>query len=242
MIAVRWVLAFVDRPRERFEEAAAFWSAVTGTRLSPRRGDDGEFATLLPETGDACVKLQGVVSGGGAHLDLEVDDVRAAVPWAVALGAAVVADHGDWAVLRSPEGRAFCLVPWEGAARRPPVFSGTRLDQVCLDIAPGAYERETAFWQTLTGWPLRRGSLPEFTALTAPGMPVRILLQRLGDGSGGGAHVDLACADPEATRVRHERHGAVCVERGRHWIVMRDPAGGAYCLTRRDPETGSLPG
>ncbi|WP_169946563.1 VOC family protein [Microbispora sp. H11081] len=236
------VLAFIDRPAERFEEAAAFWTAVTGTRLSPRRGDDGEFATLLPETGDACVKIQAVGDGGGAHLDLEVDDVRAALAAAVALGAAVAEDHGDWAVLRSPEGRAFCLVPGEGTARRPPVFAGARLDQVCLDIAPGAYEEEVAFWAALTGWPPHRGALPEFTVLAKPGMPVRILLQRLGDGPGRSAHVDLACADPEAARVRHERHGAVLVARGRHWLVMRDPAGGVYCLTGRDPETGSLPG
>ncbi|KAB8187704.1 VOC family protein [Microbispora catharanthi] len=239
-MAVRRVLAFVDRPRERFEDAAAFWTAVTGTRLSPRRGDDGEFATLLPESGDACVKLQAVDGEGGAHLDLEVDDVRAAVAGAEALGAAVAADHGDWAVLRSPEGRAFCLVAWEGAARRPPVFAGTRLDQVSLDIAPDAYEEETAFWAALTGWPPRRGSVPEFTALTMPGMPVRILLQRLGEGPGRSAHVDLACADPEAARALHERHGAKVVTRGRHWIVMRDPAGGIYCLTERDPETGAL--
>ncbi|MGP4083372.1 VOC family protein, partial [Streptomyces sp. KR55] len=29
--------------------------------------------------------------------------------------------------------------------------------------------------------------------------------------------------------------------RGAHWTVMRDPAGGTYCLTGRDPETGRLP-
>ncbi|MFI9576723.1 VOC family protein [Microbispora rosea] len=241
-MTVRRVLAFIDRPGDRFEEASAFWTTVTGTRLSPRRGDDGEFATLLPASGDACVKIQAVGDGGGAHLDLEVDDVRASLTRAVALGAAVAADHGDWAVLRSPEGRAFCLVPGEGTTRRPPAFAGTRLDQVCLDIAPGAYEEEVAFWAALTGWSPRRGSLPEFTVLAMPEMPVRILLQRLDKGPGRSAHVDLACADPDAARVRHERHGAVLVTRGRHWLVMRDPAGGVYCLTRRDPETGSLPG
>ncbi|GLW25993.1 VOC family protein [Microbispora triticiradicis] len=239
---VRWIVAYVDRPRDRFAAGAAFWTAVTGTGLSARRGGDGEWATLLPEDGDACVKLQAVRDGGGAHVDLEVDDVRAEVTRAIALGAAVAADHGDWAVLRSPEGRAFCLTPWKGAARRPPVFAATRLDQVCLDIAPGAYGEEVTFWAALTGWPPLNGSLPEFTVLRSPDMPVRLLLQRLGDGPGRTAHVDLACADPEAARVRHEQHGAAFVARGRHWIVMRDPAGGVYCLTGRDPETGSLPG
>ncbi|GAA0388810.1 hypothetical protein GCM10009530_44920 [Microbispora corallina] len=133
---VRWIWVFVDRPRERFEESAAFWTAVTGARLSARRGDDREFATLLPPEGDACVKLQGVREGDGAHLDLEVDDVRAAVAGALDAGAAVVADHGEWAVLRSPGGQAFCLGPWSGAVRRPSPVEGSRLDQICLDVRP----------------------------------------------------------------------------------------------------------
>ncbi|MEV1201396.1 LytR C-terminal domain-containing protein [Microbispora rosea] len=62
-MTLRRVLAFIDRPGDRFEEAAAFWTTVTGTRLSPRRGDDGEFATLLPASGDACVKIQAVGDG-----------------------------------------------------------------------------------------------------------------------------------------------------------------------------------
>ncbi|NUO41489.1 MAG: hypothetical protein HOV82_05565, partial [Streptomyces sp.] len=55
------------------------------------------------------------------------------------------------------------------------------------------------------------------------------------------AHLDLACADIAATRARHEELGAAFVTRGVHWTVMRDPAGGVYCLTGRDPETGGLP-
>jgi hypothetical protein len=73
------------------------------------------------------------------------------------------------------------------------------------------------------------------------GLPVRVLLQRLGDERPVSAHLDLACADIEATRARHEELGAVLVARGTHWTVLRDPAGGTYCLTGRDPETGTLP-
>jgi hypothetical protein len=242
---VRWIWAFIDRPLHRFEESAAFWTAVTGTRPSARRGDHGEFATLIPEAGDAYVELQGVFDQGGAHIDLEVEDVSAAVARAAGLGATAVADHGSWVVMRSPEGRPFCLLPWSGGSRRPPVTDGSRLDQVCLDISPSAYDEEVAFWEALTGWPLRQGALPEFMLLRAPGMPIRILLQRLGRDQAPAqaptAHVDIACADAEATRARHERLGAVVAGRGSGWTVMRDPAGGVYCLTNRDPETGSLP-
>src|SRR3954471_5836750 len=87
---IGWVYALVDRPRDRFGAAAAFWTAVTGSRLSARRGADGELATLVPETGDACVKLQGVHGPGGAHLDVAVEDVAAAVGAATEAGAGPV--------------------------------------------------------------------------------------------------------------------------------------------------------
>jgi hypothetical protein len=242
-VTVRWTYAFIDRPYGGLAGARAFWTAVTGTRPSEPRGDRGEFLTLLPEGADACVKLQGVAEGdGGAHLDLCARDVRELVGTARRLGADLVADHGDWAVLRSPAGQLCCAVPWHGETRRPPVVAGSRLDQVCLDIPPSAYDAEAAFWAGLTGWERLAGSLPEFEVLRAPaGLPVRILLQRLGAERPASAHLDLACADIAAVRSRHEARGAVRVREGAHWTVMRDPAGGTYCLTGRDPATGGLP-
>ncbi len=241
-VQIRWTYAFVDRPMAVFERACAFWTAVTATRLSAPRGDQGEFVTLLPETGDACVKAQGVESGGGAHLDLVVEDVPALVGRAVRLGAEVVAPHDGWAVLRSPAGQLFCVVPWHGEAERPPVVDGSRLDQVCLDVPPAAFAGETAFWAGLTGWDSHPGSRPEFHVLRPPaGLPLRILLQRLDAPRPASAHLDLACADIDATRAHHESLGATCVSRQLHWTVMRDPAGGTYCLTGRSPETGGLP-
>ncbi|MGW2645440.1 VOC family protein [Streptomyces sp. NPDC001393] len=244
---IRWTYAFADRPAARLPEARAFWTAVTGTRASQPRGERGEFMTLLPEGPagtDACVKLQGVTEGdGGAHLDLCAEDVRKLVAAAAALGAEPVADHGDWAVLRSPAGQLFCAVPWHGETVRPPVVAGSRLDQVCLDIPPSVYAAESDFWAGLTGWERLAGSRPEFEVLRPPaGLPVRILLQRLDDERPASAHLDLACADVAAVRARHEEHGAVTLGGGPHWTVMRDPAGGVYCLTGRDPETGGLPG
>ncbi|MER6269367.1 VOC family protein [Streptomyces sp. NPDC001797] len=243
-MSIRWTYAFADRPAAHLAAAQAFWTAVTGTFLSAPRGEDDEFATLLPASGvDACVKLQGVWSGpGGAHLDLCVEDVPGLVKRARELGAETVTEHDGWAVLRSPGGQLWCAAPWHGESVRPPVVAGSRLDQVSLDIPPSVYEPETAFWAELTGWELLTGSLPEFRVLGPPaGLPVRILLQRLDDEQPAAAHLDLACADIPATRARHEELGAVHVADGRHWTVMRDPAGGVYCLTGRDPQTGGLP-
>lgn len=250
---IRWTYAFIDRPMEVFAPARAFWTAVTGTVPSAPRGDQDEFVTLLPDGADACVKAQGVEKGeGGAHLDLAVEDVPALVESALRLGAEAVsvygiADNGGWAVLRSPGGLLFCAVPWQGESVRPRAVEGpagvtSRLDQVCLDVGPSRYEAEVAFWSGLTGWEARPGSLPEFHVVGPPAaLPVRVLLQRLGTERPASAHLDLACSDVEAVRARHEDLGATLVGRGRHWIVMRDPAGGTYCLTGRDPGTGGLP-
>ncbi|MBD0843404.1 VOC family protein [Streptomyces sp. TRM68416] len=241
-MTLRWTYAFIDRPAPLFGPACDFWTAVTGTLLSELRGDQGEFVTLLPDSGDPCVKVQGVAEGeGGAHLDFAVDDVAESVKEALRLGAGMAAEHEGWAVLRSPAGQLFCAVPWQGEATRPPVVRGTRLDQVCLDIPPSLYDAEVAFWSTLLpGWASHPGSLPEFHVVEPPaGLPIRILLQRLGTERPLSAHLDLACADIAATRARHEELGAETVSHGSHWTVMRDPAGGAYCLTGRNPETGS---
>ncbi|WP_333741223.1 VOC family protein [Streptomyces sp. IBSBF 2806] len=250
---VRWTYAFVDRPAALFERAGAFWAAVTDTRPSEPRGEQKEFVTLLPEGTDSCVKVQGVEGGaGGAHLDFAVEDVPGFVEEARGLGGEPVAVHDGWTVLRSPAGQAFCAVPWHGEAVRPAVVAGSRLDQVCLDLPPSAFDAEVAFWSALLpDWSARPGSRPEFHVIEPPaGLPIRILLQRLdeersaddGDGVPVSAHLDLACgADVDAVRVRHERLGARFVARHPHWTVLRDPAGGLYCLTGRDAETGGLP-
>jgi predicted enzyme related to lactoylglutathione lyase len=242
---IRWVYAFLDRPKEHFDQAAAFWTAVTGTSLSARRGADGEFSTLLPAASgrDACVKIQGIADGpGGAHLDLAVEDVRALARRATDLGARVLLDEGDLVVLASPTGHLFCAVRWNGEAHRPDVFEGTRLDQLCLDVAPDQYEAAKGFWAQLTDWPVLTGRRPEFSLVRpGPELPIRILLQRLDSPADPvAAHLDFACADSAATRTTHERLGATHVADHPHWTVMRDPTGAPYCLTARDPETGKL--
>ncbi len=148
-MTVRWIYAFLDRPADRFAAACRFWTAVTDTHLSAPRG---EFVTLLPHEGDPYLKAQAVGDAGGVHLDLCVDDVAGAAAAAQRLGAAVVARHDGWTVLRSPGGLPFCLVPWHGEANTPPVVTApggeaSRLDQVCLDVPPPGYDAELAFWR-----------------------------------------------------------------------------------------------
>ncbi|PWG07991.1 hypothetical protein DF268_40280 [Streptomyces sp. V2] len=243
MSDVRWTYAFIDRPSPA---SAGFWAEVTGTRLSEPRGDQAEFATLLPADGyDPCVKFQTVAEGpGGAHIDFSVTDVRAFAARAVDLGARMVADHATWSVLRSPAGQVFCAVPWHGESTRPPVHAASRLDQVCIDIPPSAYASEISFFTALLPtWTSTPSRLPEFHALVPPpGLPLRLLLQRTDQEQPLTAHLDLAASPniPEV-RARHEELGARTVAEFPYWTVMRDPDDGIYCLTGRDPETGGLP-
>ncbi|GAB2635058.1 VOC family protein [Nocardia goodfellowii] len=245
---IRWVWAFLDRPAARFDECVTFWSTITGTEPSERRGENGEFLTLLPDPAlfaAAGIKMQAVTGRSGVHLDFDVDDIPSAVRYALGLGAELVANHPGYAVLRSPSGQLFCFTPAGPAKSRPapavaaPDGTLSRLDQVCLDIGGSHYDAESRFWTALTGWDHSAARLPEFSRLRPKELlPVHFLLQRLGEDRPGSAHIDLASSNIEATATWHETLGATVVDRNSFWIVMNDPGGAYYCVTSRDPNNG----
>ena len=138
-------------------------------------------------------------------------------------------------------GVGFCLVRWDGAAIRPepvrwPGGQRSQVDQLCVDIPPAGFEAEATFWQRLTGWARRPSGLPEFDVLErAPGMPLRLLLQRTGPGVAR-VHLDLACDDVDAEVARHVGLGARVVRRvPGDWTTLADPVGREYCVTGRSP-------
>ncbi|GIF22250.1 putative enzyme related to lactoylglutathione lyase [Actinoplanes tereljensis] len=235
---VRWVTGFLDSPGREVE---AFWSAVTGTTLSERRGG-GTFATLLPVEGDAFLRVQVIGSPyPGSHVDLHVADVPVAAGEAEGLGASVVFSEPGLVVLRSPAGVPFCLVQWDGETRRPgsqrwPGGQSSIVDQLSLDVPAGEYDAEYEFWAALTGWERRKSDLPEFAFLQGdPGLPLRLLLQRIGAGPVG-VHLDFACDGVDAEVTRHVELGATVVRRvPGDWTTLRDPAGREYCVTARAP-------
>jgi hypothetical protein len=251
----RWVTIFLDFPNNAFEPGVAFWREVTRSGLSPLRGAAAEFATLLPATGDAYLRVQRVGAGpGGCHLDLHVDTAAESLPAAAsraqAAGATVKHAEDGLVVASSPGGFAFCLVEWEGESVVPePVRLGdtgaSRADQLCLDIPGAGYDRECSFWAALTGVSPRAGARSEFTVLPRPeGIPVRLLLQRRSAAAPGDhvtGHVDIACADRHRVAGAHTGAGARVLAEFERWIVLADPAGRQYCLTGRDPRTGTTP-
>lgn len=247
-VAIRWLTACLDLPGRSFQAGTAFWSSATGWEPSAPRGDRQQFVTLLPGGADPFLRLQRTTSGAaGVHLDLHVDSVPAGVRRAVELGATAPVEGGLG--LTSPGGLPFCLVHHDGQSSRPvPVPAGdgaaALIDQVCVDIPAPAHDAETAFWAALTGWDHRSSELAEFSHLRRPDdMPLRLLLQRLGPDKAGQtvrAHLDLACGEGiPAVAADHQRYGAVVVREERYWQVMVAPDGSTYCLTHRDPVTGT---
>lgn len=256
MIDIRWVWLFLhhegggasQRAAEEVDAVWDWWAQATGTTLSARRGERGEFATLVPADGDAWVKLQRTQVGDGTHLDLSVEDVDTAADEAVRLGAERVDSYPGVRVMRSPGGYPFCLTDWHEQGRPSrQVRTGhdELLDQICLDVPTPAFESEVEFWAALTGWGAKEVGEPEFRALEQPeGIPVRFLLQRVGGDAGEGAaqvvtgHPDLSCVDRDRSVREWTRAGAEVVDPHRWWTVMRDPEGLVFCLTDRHPATG----
>lgn len=243
-----WISAFLDFAPAHFEPGLEFWRAATGYGVSARRGEEDEFATLVPPEGDAHLRVQRLVDGDDRiHLDLHVAGARSAADRAAELGATEIADHG-YVVMRSPSGFTFCFVTHPAAQRPAPTAwpDGHRslLDQVCLDIPAASHDVECAFWADLTGWERRPSRVSgEFSALARPaGQPVRLLLQRLGEPDGPTrAHLDWSTTDREAETQRHVTLGATVESTHEWWTVLSDPVGRRYCVTDRDPDTGVLP-
>lgn len=243
--APAWFHLFLDVPRSRWKEGVEFWSAATGWALSPSRGEDGQFVTLVPQEGDAWLKMQAIDGEPRIHVDLDALDREAAVERSVSHGARPAWTYDGVPVMRSPGGLLFCHTLAEGPA---PSFARSEpsrvLDQVCIDIPRSRWEQEVAFWAAVTGRTPEKATTPQFVRLADPDphAGLRILLQRLEDEDGEvGAHPDLAVADRAAETCHHEALGAETVGVFEWWTVLRAPYGQVYCLTDRDPLTGRVP-
>jgi hypothetical protein len=249
-VVIRWLTVFLDFPPSSFDAGVRFWRAVTGYGLSPARGADGQFATLLPPSGDAYLRVQRVRAGGGCHLDLHLDPAAepadAVAERAQRLGARITHRESGLVIAQSPGGFTFCLVGWNGERAVPPPLAGgaegaggaTRVDTLCLDVPPEEFERECAFWAEFTGQQTRPAPVPGFAFLSRPpDWPVRLLLQRRDDAAPGirtFGHLDFGCTDP-AAQARHVDLGARLVGERQYWTVLADPAGHEYCLIGREP-------
>ena len=246
MAEIRWLNAVIDIPAEHFDTVGDLWAELTNSTKGEVHPDHTEFVHLLPESGDMHLELQRIDHGpAGAHLDLVVDDIPAVTERAVSLGATVVARPGH-AVLKTPGGVPFCIVPAGAESERAPVIDHATphaADQICLDVPHEHFETDIAFWSELTGWAVNEPKIEEFRSFAQPsGLPLRILIQRLGidDTRGPRSHMDISCGKHTSqVAAAHLRAGATVVDQRTHWTALRDIAGMDYCLTQRSPSKPS---
>ena len=237
-----WISAFLDFAPHDHAAGEAFWSAVTGYSVSPRRGADDEFTSLVPPAGGVYLKVQRLgVGPSRIHLDLHVRHVADAAARAVALGGTKIVHQHDWIVMQSPAGITFCFVDHQvGDVPKPIKWLGghrSRADQVCIDIPPEMFDLECQFWAKVTGRELGQSKwFAEFANLERPdGQPFGdFCLQRLQSGLAG-AHFDVAATDRTAETERHVALGAQVVKVNDRWTVLSDPAGRPYCVIDRPP-------
>lgn len=241
---VGWVHVFLDLPAELEESGRSFWSRVTGWPPGPAWPEHPEFRSLQPAEGSAYVHVQRIDGPPRVHVDLAVQDIDDAAKHLVALGAGAVERRRHWQQMTSPGGLPFCLVTADPTALRPvpvswPGGHRSRVTQLCIDVPPRRHDTEWAFWQAATGWEHETSRFDEFRSLRAPaGCPVRVLLQRLGSDDTANpvrAHIDLGSDDVAAEVARARALGAVLVDDGHPWTVLRDNSGLEFCVTPRSP-------
>ena len=245
---ISWVHVLLDLPEPARSAAEQFWAAVLGGPLGEPMASHPEFASFVPPSGDRWVHRQIVGDGPPrVHLDLEVADLDPEIERLRGLGATIGRRDGDeWVTLASPGGAVFCLITGPASQDRPPPVAGTdgvrrRLVQVCLDIPHGRAEAEAAFWSSVLPWRWQEIQDPEFVGrlVPPPGAPLQVLLQELGaddEGTAVRAHLDLGSDDREATAAELVALGAVRLGTGDGWVLLRDPAGMAFCVTANSPD------
>lgn len=246
MAEIVWLNVVIDIPAEDFDAVGEFWAQATGTTMGDVHPEHDEFVHLLPASGDMHLELQRIDDGpAGVHLDLVVHDIAAVTDRAVSLGATVIARPGH-AVLNTPGGVVFCIVPGGDESERAPVINQQHphaADQISLDVPHEHFEADVEFWSALTGWPVNDPVLPEFRSFDQPPhLPIRLLVQQLGKSDTGGArsHLDISAGSHrEDVASAHITAGSSIVERHEYWSALRDPGQMVYCVTNRQPEQGT---
>lgn len=241
---VLWIRAFARHPETSWDTTVGFWSRVTGTKPV---SDGPDAVRLLPTAGAWNLALVRATTAPEISVDVIVDDVETAVLRALNLGATAVT--GDRNRGRSPGGLPFRIhEPDDGGITAPPILehangSYSSLDQICVDVGPSDWDHEVEFWEGICGRDAQVAARPEYMWIKGPdGRSFRLLLQRLDRQRPTSAHLDFACSDVAAVHEAHLAAGARSGDEFPWWTVMYDPSGTAYCLTARDPITGSLPG
>lgn len=239
-----WLTAFLDFPAAEFDAGVRFWTHATGFDASAPRGEQSEFATLLPGSGDDYLRVQRLGDGvTRLHLDLHVADPLAAAEVAEGLGAEVLdGSRHSFVVLRSPGGIVFCFVT-QPAATVPPaaVWStghSSRLAQVCWDIPRARFDADVAFWQGLLAGEWTAPDASEVVTRKAGELAVDLRLQPAEVAREVVGHLHQVTDDRSAEVARLTAAGAVARSVRETQTMLETPGGVPLCVL--DQQRGGI--
>jgi catechol 2,3-dioxygenase-like lactoylglutathione lyase family enzyme len=110
------------------------------------------------------------------------------------------------------------------------------LRTIVIDVPSDVHDRARDFWTTALGATARRGKVyPEYHVLENAAVPGTVMVQDIGTDTAR-VHLDVETDDVEAEVARLVAAGAAEVERGKDWVVLRDPAGLLFCVVPGDGE------
>lgn len=222
MTRASWTSAFFDLAPGDVARGTEFWAAVTGYDAT-EVGDPGRaFPPLRPAGGAPYLWVQRVDDPvSRVHLDLHVADLDEQVERAEGLGAELL-ERRDHAVLRSPEGFVFCLVPDPPGGDVPPpaVWPDgytSRVDRARLFVPAAGHAREAAFWEAVQPTPPR---------------PLDVVVER-GAEPAPRAVLEVGATDRHHEVVRHVALGATVLDATATYDDLVDPAGIRYRVADR---------
>lgn len=108
----------------------------------------------------------------------------------------------------------------------------SRLCAALIDVPAEAYDQTIAFWGGAVGKPEAGPDEkdPDYADLGHPIPRMQFMVQRVG--APARVHLDIETDDIDAEVTRLVALGATEVERIKSWVVMRDPAGLAFCVVK----------
>ena len=107
----------------------------------------------------------------------------------------------------------------------------SRLTALLFDSREDGYQATVAFWSAALGREVQpRDEDARYTYLSRdPRLPIDLMIQRVPVAESG-VHLDIETDDVEAEVRRLEGLGARRKRQVKHWWVMEDPAGHAFCV------------
>ncbi|MDQ2648701.1 MAG: hypothetical protein M3Z03_04015 [Actinomycetota bacterium] len=107
------------------------------------------------------------------------------------------------------------------------------LSTLVIDAPSDDVDGTVAFWAAALGADPTQTPMPQYHILRNPAAPTRMVVQDVGDGTGG-VHIDIHTDDLDAEVQRLLGCGATVVESWADhpgsWVVMRDPNGMDFCV------------